>query len=52
LEADGPDAEEATNALTGLIERGFDELPTVLGAEISQPARANVEGGAGQMADS
>ena len=27
LEADGPDAEAALDALTGLIERGFDEQP-------------------------
>lgn len=34
LEADGPDAEAAINALTGLIEHGFDELPPVRGAQI------------------
>jgi phosphotransferase system HPr (HPr) family protein len=34
LEADGPDAEAAINALTGLIEHGFDELPPAPGAEI------------------
>ncbi len=32
LETDGPDAEAALDALTGLIERGFDEHPPVPGA--------------------
>lgn len=53
LETDGADAEAALNALTGLIQRGFDEHQPEPGSIVTgDPAATPIDGGLGPMLDS